>query len=162
MRKSETSTRSVQRHRMAEEAPRRVSKFGKVPTPVADRILAKVEKLTECGCWIFMGGLHLGYGQVGVGSKADGTRRGTTAHRALYEALRGPVPPGLELDHLCRVRSCVNPDHLEPVTQQENNRRGMSLTAIHARKACCPRCGGAYRRYPNGTRYCRPCPGGQA
>ena len=47
------------------------------------------------------------------------------AHRALYENVNGPVPYGLQLDHLCRVPSCVNPDHLEPVTPAENCRRGV-------------------------------------
>lgn len=45
------------------------------------------------------------------------------AHRVVYESLVGPIPAGLELDHTCRVRRCVNPDHLEPVTHAENQRR---------------------------------------
>ena len=59
------------------------------------------------------------------------------AHRAVYEAIIGAIPDGLQLDHLCRVRACVNPAHLEPVTCRENIRRG--LTGIHQRsKTHCP------------------------
>lgn len=74
-------------------------------------------------CWIWTGAIAsgTGYGQAHVG---EIPRRKIGAHRALYELHRGPIPAGLALDHLCRVRSCVNPDHLEPVTRAENDRRG--------------------------------------
>lgn len=58
-------------------------------------------------------------------------------HRYSYERAEGPVPAGLELDHLCRVRSCVNPEHLEPVTHRENMRRGSGWSGRHAQKAMC-------------------------
>jgi hypothetical protein len=71
-------------------------------------------------CWVWLRKMHWnGYGYVFIG---DGRRRG--AHIVSYEQHVGPVPDGLELDHLCRVRACVNPDHLEPVTRTENVRRG--------------------------------------
>ena len=67
------------------------------------------------GCWLWTGPVNTkGYGQQG--------RR--IAHRILYESHVGPVPEGKQLDHLCRVRSCVNPEHLEPVTARENTVRG--------------------------------------
>jgi hypothetical protein len=69
-------------------------------------------------CWLWTGGMNnCGYGQV--------TFRGRThsAHRVVWELLIGPIAKGLQLDHLCHVRSCVNPDHLEPVTKSENMRR---------------------------------------
>lgn len=66
-------------------------------------------------CWIWSGRLiETGYGRYG----------GRLAHRTAYEWLVGPVPEGLQLDHLCRRRACCNPDHLEPVTLAENVRRG--------------------------------------
>jgi hypothetical protein len=82
-----------------------------------ERLLSKVRY--ENDCWIFTGShLPTGYGQFWL----DGTMR--SAHRVSYELHVGKIPDGLQLDHLCRVRSCINPAHLEPVTLQENNRRG--------------------------------------
>jgi hypothetical protein len=73
----------------------------------------------ENGCWIWQGRKdRLGYCRLWV----DGALR--LAHRHVYERERGPIPAGLDLDHLCRVPSCVNPAHLEPVTHAENVRRG--------------------------------------
>jgi HNH endonuclease len=69
-------------------------------------------------CWIWQGGTQSqGYGRMSVDGKL------VPAHRHYYEATKGPVPIGLQLDHLCHEPSCVNPDHLEPVTSTENLRR---------------------------------------
>lgn len=85
-------------------------------TPVLDRLMARVEVGEDC--WVWTGQLNnKGYGLASV------RNRKRAAHLVLWELLVGPVPPGLELDHLCRVRRCVNPDHLEPVTRSENQRR---------------------------------------
>jgi hypothetical protein len=85
------------------------------------------------GCWLWLGGLSGGgYGSVSVVDVQ------ATAHRFSYELYKGPIPEGLQLDHLCRNRSCVNPDHLEPVTSRENILRGEGLSAINARKTHCP------------------------
>jgi hypothetical protein len=74
------------------------------------------------GCWIWLGNLREdGYGVI----KRDGQTKGV--HRLMYERHVGPIPEGLEIDHLCRVRSCVNPEHLEPVTHLENMRRRYEL-----------------------------------
>lgn len=81
-------------------------------------------------CWIWARTISsTGYGQA---RRPEGGQM--TAHRMMYERFHGPLPRHLEPDHLCRVRACVNPDHLEPVTRSENNRRGLlgklSLEAI--------------------------------
>lgn len=74
-------------------------------------------------CWIWAGVCNEeGYGQIRV----DGKYR--SAHRIIYEALVGDIPKGLEPDHLCEVKTCINPDHIELVTHQENTRRGMAKT----------------------------------
>lgn len=83
------------------------------------------------GCWIWKKRLIRGYGAVA----ADG--RDQLAHRWTYEKLVGPIPTGLDLDHLCRQPACVNPAHLEPVTRAENNRRSQSPSAKNLRKKTC-------------------------
>lgn len=73
----------------------------------------------ENGCWLWLDATDKGgYGRA---RRPDGSVTG--AHRIVYELLNGPIPASKHLDHLCCVRRCVNPDHLEPVTQQENTRR---------------------------------------
>ena len=84
------------------------------------------------GCWLWDRAIsQTGYGNICV----DGKYRG--AHRVVYEALVGPIPEGLHLDHRCRVRACVNPNHLEPVSQRENSLRGVGAAAVNARQTHC-------------------------
>jgi hypothetical protein len=73
------------------------------------------------GCWIWLGALTIG----GYASFSIATSTAEVAHRYSYKQKYGPIPQGKELDHLCRVRCCVNPDHVEPVTRKENVRRGL-------------------------------------
>lgn len=91
-----------------------------------DRIMKFIEPVTESGCWIWTGYLMPnGYGQFRYGGNA------IPAHRVAFAIIRGYMPPQkIDLDHLCRVRCCVNPDHLEPVTRQVNLRRGAGCTLI--------------------------------
>lgn len=86
-------------------------------TDIAERIAARI-LVDDNGCWIWQGGLTKnGYGTIGF------DRKKFYVHRASYTAHVGEIPAGLDLDHLCRVRSCCNPEHLEPVTRSENLRR---------------------------------------
>ena len=101
------------------------------------------------GHWIWTGCRTMA-GPLGYGRFSWDAERRILAHRAAYEMFVGPVPENLELDHLCRVRDCVNPAHLEPVTHQENVRR--------AQADYCKNCGGELVRVsPGQQRICRPC-----
>jgi hypothetical protein len=85
---------------------------------LSERIWLKIER--KDGHWLWTGArTSKGYGKIGIDKAV------VRAHRAVYELLVEPIPDGLVLDHLCRVTSCVNPSHLEPVTQGENVRRGL-------------------------------------
>lgn len=83
------------------------------------RFWSKVDKSGDCWLWTASIGSD-GAGQIWIGT------RNRRAYQVAYQWLVGPVPVGMELDHLCRDRRCVNPDHLEPVTHGENIRRGLS------------------------------------
>lgn len=110
-------------------------------------------------CWTWLGATHVRpnlarYGKLGVRGKF------IEAHRFAYELLKGPIPPGLTIDHLCRNTLCVNPHHMEAVTMTENLARGMGASALNARKTHC------VHGHPfdeenthvwNGNRICRTC-----
>lgn len=103
-----------------------------------ERFLSKVQKTD--GCWFWTAATN---GKPGYGVFAF-NRRQQLAHRVAYELFVGPVPDGLTLDHLCRVRNCVNPEHLEPVTLAENIDRGKAYRlrgadSIQGSKTHCPK-----------------------
>ena len=117
--------------------------------PIKQRLEDNIE-IDSNGCWLWLKCKDRGgYGQIWF----NGKRRLT--HRISYELYVGPIPEGLQIDHLCRVRACCNPLHLEPVTSAENNRRGEPANRTH-----CPQ-GHEYSEentyiYEN-TRNCRVC-----
>lgn len=101
------------------------------------------------GCWVTTGLVnHKGYGVAYV------LRFPVQAHCLVYWMLRGPYDPALQLDHLCRVRACCNPDHLEPVTALENTRRGERAQQTHCKRGHDL---ADARVDPRGRRDCRRC-----
>lgn len=110
----------------------------------------------ETGCWEWIAGISpKGYGQFRhIGSNG---RRRSGAHQFSYEAVVGPIPDTLQIDHLCEVKNCVNPGHLEAVTSLVNILRSKNQGALNARKTHCPE-GHEYDRLTSdGKRFCRRC-----
>ena len=118
---------------------------------LTERFWRRVDKSGDC--WLWTGYISKnGYG-IWPNEKTASPR----AHRIAYEFVIGPIPAGLTLDHLCRVRHCVNPRHLEPVTLRENLMRGHTIAAENARKVQCPK-GHPYDHIdPRGCRRCNQC-----
>lgn len=119
------------------------------------RFMSKVNLLSPDGCWPWLGRLDNGYGRFWL------NRKSTLAHRVSWETLRGPIPQDLQIDHTCRNRACVNPDHLEPVTIAVNVLRGQGVSAANKIKTHC--INGHELVAPNvyrtkrGQRACVPC-----
>ena len=122
-----------------------------------DRFFAKVAEGAD-GCWLWTGYVNpSGYGQFGDNGSV------VLAHRWAWGFFRGEIPAGLQLDHLCRVRNCVNPDHLEPVTPSVNTRRARPFREYPPLMAVCgrghemtPENSGPRSDRP-GQHYCRAC-----
>ena len=103
-----------------------------------ERFQSKVRRHPETNCWEWLAAVHhqTGYAQFWDGTKTpSGSNRTVLAHRWAFEEWRGPVPEGLECDHLCRNRACVNPGHIELVTHTENVRRSNSTKLSLVEKA---------------------------
>lgn len=116
---------------------------------------ASAYEITESGCWQWTRPLDNGYGRFWINGR---TR---LAHAVSYEMHVGAIPAELHIDHLCRNRGCVNPDHLEPVTPGINVLRGIGLSATNARKTTCkrghPLSGENLRINVHGARECKEC-----
>lgn len=142
--------------------------------PLIDRLLRYALPEPNSGCWLWMAALDChGYGYMTAGGHARGMVR---AHRVAYELFKGPIPEGLVIDHLCRVPSCCNPDHLEPVTQAVNIKRGLNVgmtpqcrAAGFAAKAAITHCPHGHEYTKENTTYgsrggraCRTCKQGHS
>lgn len=126
--------------------------------PVKDRLLEKVVA-GPGGCIVWTGAKTEGYGRINV----EG--RSSLAHRVAYLIFKGDIPDGLELDHLCRNPSCINPGHLEPVTRKVNTDRGVCAETHRKRFASQTHCKNGheytpentYRAPKSGKRHCKSC-----
>jgi hypothetical protein len=117
--------------------------------------LKRKSRIEPNGCWQWIGYIHKsGYGRV----RAFGKK--TSPHKVAYEVFVGPIQKGIELDHLCRNRACINPAHLEPVSKKENILRGISFSAVNSRKTHCQN-GHEFNEEntykSHGRRQCRKC-----
>lgn len=125
-------------------------------TTPEERFWGKVDRRGPDDCWEWAGFVDGGgYGKFRFAGKS------VRAHRFIYEKEVGPIPEGLDLDHLCRNRACVNPAHLEAVDRRTNLLRGVGQSAVNARKTHCvhghPFDGDNIYILPNGWRRCRTC-----
>lgn len=122
---------------------------------IQERLWSRFIRDEQTGCWDWTGAIsNKSYGSIYYEGRMQ------KAHRVMWRLERGEIPSGLELDHLCRNRRCINPDHLEPVTRRENLARGIQ-TNQNAGKLVCIR-GHAFtekntRTRPNGERTCIAC-----
>jgi hypothetical protein len=122
-------------------------------------IVLASERLDLGPCWLWNGSLTPD-GYANLQERVEGVDVNHLGHRLAYEQIVGPVPPGLDLDHLCRFRRCVRPGHLEPTTRRENLLRGETIPARNAAKTHCP-AGHPYDEentyWHRGGRHCKAC-----
>lgn len=131
-----------------------------------ERFEAKCYPEPNSGCWLWIGSIRSnGYGQIFVGKKSDKSNYPAQAHRVSYTLFRGPIPKGMVLDHKCRNKVCVNPDHLDPVSNAENVRRGNPGMHMKYKSAAATACRNGhprtsentYRRQQDGAIVCKDC-----
>ena len=132
-------------------------------TPLWDRFIWKFKVDLKTGCWNWGGGTSAGYGTIFLAREKGTTRQFVTgAHRVSYMFFRGPIPDDKEIDHRCRNRRCVNPDHLRAVSRRENSLLGEGVSAIAMSKTHCPKGHpyddeNTYYDKRNGHRHCKAC-----
>jgi hypothetical protein len=115
-----------------------MARSGKYATPLSERIKNSVV-ISPSECWEWT--KHLtptGYAQISIGSRPDNSRQNINAHRVSYRVFVGPIKDGMQIDHLCRNRACVNPGHLEQVTCKENIHRSNAVYKRLMAKTHCP------------------------
>lgn len=127
------------------------------PSAVVQRLLAKID-ISEGGCWIsrYSVGSH-GYSQIGW--QSEGKVKMRLGHRVSWESANGPIPEGLTIDHKCRVRRCINPDHLQLMDNLSNARGGGGLHVAEP-EPIGKKCGKGLHellKYPSGAVACREC-----
>lgn len=126
------------------------------PADPAERILPQID-VQSPGCWIWTGGRRNGYGRTTWNGRRE------YVHRAMWQMLVGPIADGLQIDHLCRVPLCCNPDHLEPVPPRVNVRRSSAGAVLRQRNASITHCPRGHEYSPEntlrirGSRRCREC-----
>jgi hypothetical protein len=121
-----------------------------------------IDPITGCWNWTKELSKPQGYARMVIGSRADQTRRDTYGHRVSYEVFRRKIPDGMVIDHVCRNRACVNPEHLRLVALGQNTlENSLSTSAINAQKTYCirnhPLFGDNLYISPEGGRQCRTC-----
>jgi hypothetical protein len=137
----------------------RIRLYGSIagPPSVLQRFWSNIDRNGTGGCWVWQGEVTNTYGRIFVG----GERKRQLVHRFAYEMFVGPIEPGMEIDHVCKVRLCANPDHLDQVTGRENKLRSIGFASANAKKTECIHGHPFDERNThvtkNGQRKCRAC-----
>lgn len=129
------------------------------PTATMDRLLSRLGPTDSETCWLWPGAKRAdGYGMIAAKCHTGGVDhygwRATSTHRLMWHLTNGPIPAGMVIDHLCSVRACCNPAHLQVITQAENVRLQAERTPL---RESCAKCGSSDWMMQGQQRKCRPC-----